>query len=735
MSSHYGGDSAFAESDSNSIQITVNPEGSTTDLKVRGYYDPSTGKSSSTPYYGFIYLVDAQPYGNSASLSSPNGIATGSVSFNSGSMPLGTAPLASDGIAELQTSIIPGGNNSLKASFQGDASFQTSTSNAVSFTVQPAISSLGMTTEKEGYNPGEPVTITATFSSGSSNKSLDSLGLAPTGTVSFIADGTTQLGTATVTGIAGTASSFATASATYTATGISSGNHNFTATYSGDSNYAPSSSANPVFIQVISAATTISLAPASSTIKQNQTLQLTANLSTSGSLPAPTGTMTFIVIRNTDYISVWTSTAQISNGVATVTIPASALPLGSFTLAANYSGDKYYGSGTSATGSLQVTSSGTVTPTLSLSLPSAPIYEALPIALTVSGPSGDPVPTGPVIISSSNNTWMLVNGSASFTAFYPWQPGSNTITVTYLGDSTYASASATGTFTEMGLSNITFSPLYPTVYVGDPLTFSVSIAQLPNLPPPTGNITVASGSYSSAVTALSSGTVSITIPANTLPVGSDTYGITYSGDAYYTAGTVSGLINVTSTPPSIALGGTNLNLSAGATVNNTSTVSITPAGGFTGQVTLTAKVTSAPANAVNQPTLSFGNTSPVTITSAGVATAALTVTTIAFTRAMLIREDHFKTGWSGITVPALGCCVFLALSGWRRKSQRWLDVFALCLVILAGISACGGGGSTGGSASGGSGGTSGTTPGVYTITITGASSQLTATTTITVTVK
>jgi hypothetical protein len=437
------------------------------------------------------------------------------------------------------------------------------------------------------------------------------------------------------------------------------------------------------------------------------------------------------VIRNTDYMSVWTSTAQISNGVATVTIPANALPLGSFTLSGYYGGDKYYGSGQSATGSLQVTSSGTVSPTLSLTLPSAPIYQALPIALTVSGPSGDPAPTGPVIISANNNTWTLVNGSVSFTAYYPWQPGSNTITVTYLGDSTYASASAAGTFTEMGLSNISASPLSPTVYVGDPLTLSISVAQLPNLPPPTGNITVAYGGYSSAAAALSTGSASITIPANTLPVGSDPVGITYSGDAYYTAGSSGVLIDVTSAPRAIALSGTNLNLAAGATINNTSSISITPAGGFTGQVTLTAKVISAPANARNQPTLSFGNSSPVTITSSAVGTATLTVATIAPTRAMLIRESHFKNGWGGITVPTL-CCVFLALSGRQRKGQRWLGIFALCLVILAGTSACGGGGgSTGGN---GGGGASGTTPGVYTVAITGTSSQLTATTTITVTV-
>jgi len=733
VSAHYGGDSVFSESDSNSINITVNPESSTTDLKVRGYYDPATGKASSTPYYGFIYLVDAQPYGNSASPTSPNGTATGNVSFTSGSMALGAAPLASDGIAELQTSIIPGGTSTLKASFPGDASFQASTSNAVSFTVQPALSALNVSTDKEGYNPGESVTITATFAS-SSGKLLDSLGLAPTGTISFIADGTIQLGTAAVKGTAGTATAFATASATFTASGIAAGEHNITATYSGDSNYAASSSPNPAFIQVISAATTISLVPASSTIKQNQPLQLTTNLSTSGTLPAPTGTVTFNVIKNTDLMSAWNASGTISNGVATVVVPANTLPLGSFTLSAWYGGDKYYGSGQFATGTLLVTGSGTITPTLSLTLPSAPIYQALPIALAVSGPAGNPTPTGPVIVSASNRSWDLVNGSASFTDYSFWQPGTNAITVTYLGDSTYASANAAGTFIEMGLSNITVVPLNPTLYVANPLTLNITVSQIPNLPPPTGTIKLDYGTSQSAVTPLAAGAVSITIPGNTLPVGSDTVGITYSGDAYYTAGTSTSFVNVTATPPGISLSGGNLNLAAGAKTGNTSAIVITPAGGFTGQVTLTAKITSSPANAVNQPTLSFGNSSPVTISSAGIATATLTLTTAAPTSASLIRKSPFKGSWGGLALPAF-CCVFLVLID-RRKWQSWLAMAALSFLIVAGMSACGGGGSTGGNGgTSGGGSTFGTTPGAYTITITGSASQLTATTTITVTVR
>ncbi len=726
VSAHFGGSQSFAESDSNSIPVTVSAESSTLNLKVAGYFDPATGRSATTPYYGYIYLIDAQPYGNSASAANPDGAATGNITFKNGTATLGTASIASDGIAELQTSTLPGGADSLSASFPGDSSFLASTSNAVALTVQPAISSLTVTTDKEGYNPGDPVTMTATFSSSAGSKALDSLGVAPTGTVTFIADGSNQLGTASVAGTTGTSASFATASATFTAIRLFSGNHNITATYSGDNNYATSSSPNSAFIQVISAGSTISLTPNSTTIKQNQSLQLTANLSTVGSLPGPTGTVTFSVIKNTDLMGAWSSSTPVSNGVATVTIPANALPLGTFTLSADYGGDNYYGT-VFVTGSLQVTSSGTVNPTLSLTLPSAPVNGGLPIALTVSGPSGDPVPTGPVIIPVSNNSWTLVNGSVSFTEYYPWQPGSNTITVTYLGDSTYAAGSASGTFTEMAPGNVSVSPQNPTVYVGNALTLSVSIPQSASLPQPTGTITVAAGSYASAAVALSSGSASITIPANTLPVGSDIVGITYSGDAYYTAGSSSDLVQVTSTPPGFTITGNNLTLPPGATTGNTSTVMVTPSSGFTGAVSLSAALAGSPAGAVDPPTLSFGTTSPVTISGAGSQIATLTINTTApsgaFVAPQALPGAHWRTG----TV-AFASVLLLGIGAIRRRWRSALAMIFLLVVLAGGAISCGGSGGSGGG--GGGNGNSGTTAGAYTITITATSGTVTGTTTI-----
>lgn len=192
---HYGGSSTFAQSDSNGISVTVAPESSTTTIKVVGYSDPATGKAATTPYYGFNYVIDAQPYGNSASAANPNGAATGTIAFKSGGVTFGVAALDSNGIAEIDTALLPGGSDSLTAVFAGDASFKASTSSPQSFTVVPAITTLALE-----FFPSVVVGNSETLNVAIS---ADSAGAAPTGTVNFM-NGSTSLGSAQLVGTAAT---------------------------------------------------------------------------------------------------------------------------------------------------------------------------------------------------------------------------------------------------------------------------------------------------------------------------------------------------------------------------------------------------------------------------------------------------------------------------------------------------------------------------------------------------
>jgi hypothetical protein len=219
-------------------------------------------------------------------------------------------------------------------------------------------------------------------------------------------------------------------------------------------------------------------------------------------------------------------------------------------------------------------------------------------------------------------------------------------------------------------------------------------------------------------TALSSGAASITIPPNSLAVGNlEQVTVTYNGDTNYAPGTTYDYVTVTAAQPGLTLSGSNMTLTAGATTQNSELITLTPTNGFNGIVTLTARITAAPANAVDEPTLSFGSTSPVNLGSGSVGSASLTVSTTAPSFVMIRPAPGHGIQWLGGAGSVLACVLLLVVPG-RRQWQRWLGLFAVCLALLGGISACGGGGSGGGG--GGGGGSPGTTVGVYTIGITSA---------------
>jgi trimeric autotransporter adhesin len=718
VSAHYSGSNTFAESDSNAISVTVSPETSSTTLKVAGVYDPSTGKASSTSYYGFIYLLDAQPYGNSASANNPNGAATGTVTFKAGTTSLGTAGLSSEGVAELQTSVIPGGSNNLTAAFPGDASFQASFSAAVPLSITPAITTLNT----PAFTPFDPYfganeTLSVTVKT-------NSAGAGPTGTVTFM-NGSNTLGTANMVGTAATSSGPATGTATLTVNTLPSGSNTITAVYNGDSNYAGSTSPS-VDVTILANPTTLSFSPASSTVIVNQPLQFTVTPSAVSGIPLPTGTVQVYYNQSGGGVA-----ATLVNGVASITIPANTLSLGTYGLSVIYSGDKAYQGSTTAY-NITVKSSGTVAPIVTISAPGPITTFPVTITVSITGPGGNPVPTGSVTLTNPNfyvSTQTLNNGATSFVLYGGLAYGPNTLTASYLGDTTYTAGTATTNVTLPAPGVMYFDPSSATIAVSQAYSVKISVLTQPPFPPATGNITLSSGSYSSAATPLTSGAATITIPANSLALGTDTLAVIYSGDGNYLAGANSQTITVNSVPPGLTLSGSNITVAAGGTTGNTAAISVTPSGGFTGSVVLTAAITTSPTGAQHLPTLSFGSTSPVSITDTTAETATLTVSTTAPTTAALPKPT--SSGGYG------GAATFLALivlCGIPAQRKRWRRYFALTFLAVLAYGAFGCGGSSSSRTTGG-GGSPGTTPGTYTVTITATSGSINATTTLNVVVQ
>jgi hypothetical protein len=296
--------------------------------------------------------------------------------------------------------------------------------------------------------------------------------------------------------------------------------------------------------------------------------------------------------------------------------------------------------------------------------------------------------------------------------------GFNVLTVNYSGDATYTADQVSNLITVGGVS-VDVTPSATSITTAQSLQVAVFV-DAGTSPTATGDVTLGSTNYSSATVALVNGAANFTIPAGTLPVGVNPLYVTY-GDGNYAGASGSSSVTVTAVPAGFSVSGSALTVPSGSNTASTA-ITVTPAGGFTGSVTLTATISAIPPGPANPPTLSFGSTSPVKITGTGAATGTLTVTTVGIGGSALAHPAHRDFPWAVAGGDAALACLLLFGIPARRRSWKQLFGFILFTVILvSGITACGG--------------TSRTTPGTYTVTVRGTSGSTTSSTTITVNVQ
>jgi hypothetical protein len=141
-------------------------------------------------------------------------------------------------------------------------------------------------------------------------------------------------------------------------------------------------------------------------------------------------------------------------------------------------------------------------------------------------------------------------------------------------------------------SSVTVTPANSSIALNQSLSVTADVAGSVSGVQPSGTVTLVSGSYNSGAVALSGGTATITIPASALAVGPVTLTANYSGDNNYLSSGGSTSITVNpAIPPNIQLNATSVSITPGATTENTSTITLTPSNGFTGNVTLSAQIT------------------------------------------------------------------------------------------------------------------------------------------------
>ena len=362
------------------------------------------------------------------------------------------------------------------------ATFGSTTSAAVNEVINKAPTTTVLTVSPTTANPGQIVTLTATVAPASA-----------TGTVTF-SDGTATLGTTALTN----------GTATLAVATLATGGHSVTATYSGDGNFAASTSA-AVGVTVGQGSTAITLAASPNPATAGQAVTLTATVTPAST----TGTITF----RDGTTSIGTST--LTNGSATLT--TSTLTVGTHSLTATV------GSTTSSAVTLTINAASGLQITTAANLPAATVGTPYAHTFTATGGAG-------------TLTWTLTSGAVPGLSFSvggnltgtPTTPGSYQLSVrvtdaggqTANGNFTVTVNSVTAavsvkvappmSITDQPVPQVSLSPAYPSdLNATFKLSFTPNAAGLP------ANYT------NPGVQFLSGGTTtgSITIPANsTAPV-------------------------------------------------------------------------------------------------------------------------------------------------------------------------------------------------------------------------
>jgi large repetitive protein len=406
----YSGDAGYATStNSPAFSQTVNQAATSFTITV------NSGSSATIDFGSTATLAES---------GLPGGVATGTVTFASGGIPLCTAtlPLTS---CTTSASLPVGTYATTKGTFADtDGNYTGSVStNAVTLTVSTVPTT---TTVMSGTNPstyGNSVTFTAAVSAPDGG-----------GTVAFAAGGTTITGCGSqpLVSVSGVFE------ATCSTSALSGGGHTIAATYAGDTDYAPSSG-------TLSGGQTVDKAGTSLTITVNSgssaTIDFgsTATLAETGLPGGATGTVTF---------------ASGGTPLCTATLPltscttSASLAVGDYSATqGSYGGDGNYAASTSNTVDLTVVAVPTTTTVTSGTNPST-YGNSVTFTAAVAATDG-----GGTVAFSSDATVIagcgaqpLASVSGTFKATCSTSAlgaGSHAITALYSGDAGYATSNGT----------------------------------------------------------------------------------------------------------------------------------------------------------------------------------------------------------------------------------------------------------------------------------------------------
>ena len=799
----YGGDSKNAGSTSSKVAVTVNPEASGVFLQAISPVGTVTGGSSAGTSidYGTQLALSAQ-VAPSTQLSAFETcttscpvftLPTGTVTFNdTGSAPIAAATevINAEGDAEFNAPFAVG-THSVTAAFNGDASYNKSTSSAITFTVvkdTPSIqlSASAVTSSSQGINgPNQPLVFTVAVLNGAQSSAATSSAVypvpvqPPTGTVTATGfpagvnttatlvpavDPANQGGTQAVEGLAN-----------FTVpAGTTAGTYNVTICYSGDPNYLGVSGSNcPQYsIPIVNTSSgseknSTTTATMTGSISPNSTITVTGTVtgvSGSGAPGSPAATNPgYILVYSSGYyigqIQVVPGSGVVSN--FSTTLSSQTLIQGSNLITLQYTGDNvYYPSAYTLNGGAAISSTlsdftlvpqTTIVPvsvsggansgTDVINVGSINNFSgAVSLSCSAASPISCSISPSPTLSSNSTSTSTLTinvpagtaNGNFNVAISGKDSTGQFIHTLGITADVTGEVSTPTFALTNSGAITITQGAT-----TGNTSTMTVTPA----------NAFTGTVNLSCQVTTSPSGAtspVTCNIPATVSVTGTSAVTATLTANSTATTTTGAYVITVTAESGSITQTSTvNVTVTSAAapgfTLSNGGNITVSPGATFGNTTTITAtsqggfsgtvnlSCAISPTAASDPATCSLASSS-VTVNSTTVPTVVLTVNTTAATADLVIPKFGNGKGWLG----GAGGGALLSLLiffGIPAKRRSWRSMLGvfIALIVLGGLSSCGGGSSNGG---GSNPGNNGTTAGSYTVTVTGTSGSITQTTAV-----
>jgi hypothetical protein len=505
----YEGDTDFTTSTSNpALTQTVNQDA--TSASVTSATSPSVFGQSVT------FTATVTPSAPGA------GTPTGTVSFFDGTTSLGTGTLDASGVATSPpTAGLSVGDHAITAVYDGDTDFTASTSAAFTQTVNQGATSTSVTGAPGPSVFGQSVTFTATVTPSAPGAGT------PTGTVEFF-DGTTSLGTGTLT--AGVA--------TFTTSSLSVASHPVTAVYEGDTDFTTSTST--AFSQTVdqaATATSLSINPSPSVFGQSVTFTATVTPSAPGA-GTPTGTVSFF--DGTTSLGSGTLTA----GVATFSTAALSVGVLGHPITATYDGDTDFTTSTSTPATTQVVDQAATSTSVTGGPSPSVIGQSVTFTATVTATTpGAGTPTGTVSFfdgTTSFGTGTLAGGVATFTTS-SLSVASHPVTAVYEGDTDFTTSTSnpalTQTVNQDATSASVTSATSPSVF-GQSVTFTATVTpSAPGAGTPTGTVSFFDGTTSLGTGTLDASGVATSPPTAGLSVGDHAITAVYDGDTDFTAST------------------------------------------------------------------------------------------------------------------------------------------------------------------------------------------------------